>query len=305
MQRGGTDRSAKQKPSEEAGLLLSEAFALAPCPQPPLIQYTDEEYNSLLSTVDPRWTRAETDHLMTLCAQFDLRWNVIADRYSWEAAPPPPSTDNGSATGPKAPPLQRNMEDLKARYYSLAKILLVAREGEDAVANHDFVRYPYNYAHEMERKRQLALAWARVTGMENPEDARVLEEAAAIEARQAAEKQASKASESIGAGDPQARAVVAAAVANVTKPEVPAEEGFPSFFSPQGIPVKPKPGVYVRSAHTQEIGNTQVESSPLSSPLVRALLSPGSLPRPFLSAPTRSVAAKSVSSSPHPWPRPT
>lgn len=43
------------------------------------------------------------------------------------------------------------------------------------VANSDIVKNPYNHAHEMDRKRQLALAWARGTGMENPEDARVLE----------------------------------------------------------------------------------------------------------------------------------
>lgn len=52
----------------------------------------------------------------------------------------------------------------------------IAREGgEELVANVDIVKNPYNYAHELDRKRQLALAWARGTGMENPEDARVLE----------------------------------------------------------------------------------------------------------------------------------
>ena len=49
--------------------------------QAPVLTYTDEEYSSLLSATDIRWSRAETDHLMDLCAQFDLRWNVISDRF--------------------------------------------------------------------------------------------------------------------------------------------------------------------------------------------------------------------------------
>ena len=41
------------------------------------------------------------------------------------------------------------MEDLKARYYTLARQLLVAREGGDtAVANHVLVKQPYNAQQE-------------------------------------------------------------------------------------------------------------------------------------------------------------
>eukprot|EP00951_Prasinocladus_malaysianus_P038266 scaffold418827_cov46-Prasinocladus_malaysianus.AAC.1 len=59
--------------------------------------------------------------------------------------------------------------------YATLMCVQIAREGEDAVSNLEIVRHPYNYAHELERKRRLALAWAQSTGMENPEDARVLE----------------------------------------------------------------------------------------------------------------------------------
>ena len=39
----------------------------------------------------------------------------------------------------------RSVEDLKERYYSIARRLLAAREGgEPAVANHTLMRYPYN-----------------------------------------------------------------------------------------------------------------------------------------------------------------
>mmetsp|Transcript_36457 Transcript_36457/g.102972 ORF Transcript_36457/g.102972 Transcript_36457/m.102972 type:complete len:412 (-) Transcript_36457:166-1401(-) len=201
-----------------------------------LIVYTDEEYISLLASLDPRWSRSETDYLMDLCVQFDLRWNIIADRYHFEGGP------------------KRSMEDMKLRYFSLAKALLVAREGEDAVANHQYVKLPYNFGHEMERKRQLALSWARLTGTENPEDAWVLEEAAAIEARRKVEAKAAQAS----VISQENRPAAAAAASAVIRPEAPAEEGFPSLFSPLGTPLKPKAGVYARSAHTQEVGNTQV-----------------------------------------------
>jgi DNA methyltransferase 1-associated protein 1 len=59
------------------------------------VQYTDEEYEAYLQ--DDSWTRSETDHLMQLCAQYDLRWPVIVDRYT----PTPP----------------RTVEELQQRYY--------------------------------------------------------------------------------------------------------------------------------------------------------------------------------------------
>ena len=44
---------------------------------------------------------------------------------------------------------ERGVEDLKARYYTLARQLLIAREGGDAaVANHVLVKQPYNAQQE-------------------------------------------------------------------------------------------------------------------------------------------------------------
>jgi hypothetical protein len=155
-------------------------------------------------------------------------------------------------------------------------LLQIAREGEDAVANHELIRNPYNFAHEMDRKRHLAIGWRNSTGIENPEDARVLEaralgaslhllsfmpdftdslfvsaslpnsisvapltsfflqEAAAIEARQAAESKAAR----VSVIEKQNRSDAAIAATSVMRPEAPAAEGFPSFFSAQGVPIK-------------------------------------------------------------------
>ena len=41
------------------------------------------------------------------------------------------------------------MEDIKARYYAVARQLLVGREGtEDSVANNVLVKHPFNLTHE-------------------------------------------------------------------------------------------------------------------------------------------------------------
>lgn len=45
--------------------------------------------------------------------------------------------------------VHRSMEDIKARYYAVARQLLVGREGtEDSVANHVLVKHPFNLTHE-------------------------------------------------------------------------------------------------------------------------------------------------------------
>ncbi|KAK4904897.1 swr complex subunit, partial [Elasticomyces elasticus] len=61
------------------------------------------------------WTREETDYLMQLVADFDVRWIVIADRYD------PSEISHASHDGnvpPTYPP--RTTEQLKARYYQMA-----------------------------------------------------------------------------------------------------------------------------------------------------------------------------------------
>ena len=60
---------------------------------------------------DEDWTKEETDYLWDLCAEFDLRWMVITDRYEWEGK-------------------ERTMEDLKDRYYSGVRNLLAGRTPE-------------------------------------------------------------------------------------------------------------------------------------------------------------------------------
>lgn len=142
-----------------------------------IFKYDDDEWDNVL-VKDPAWTRGETDYLLELCELFDLRFLIIADRYAvghlyWlplSAATlnqPPSNTYAPEAAQlyscfvswllicERALPVQypggvhRSMEDIKARYYAVARQLLVGREGtEDSVANNVLVKHPFNLTHE-------------------------------------------------------------------------------------------------------------------------------------------------------------
>ena len=47
-----------------------------------MLAYNDEEYGSLLASLNSDWSREETDHLFELLQRFDLRFLVAHDR--WE-----------------------------------------------------------------------------------------------------------------------------------------------------------------------------------------------------------------------------
>ncbi|KAK4055236.1 swr complex subunit [Microbotryomycetes sp. JL201] len=67
--------------------------------------YTSDEYEQYLK--DPSWTKEETDHLFELAHQYDLRFIVMADRWSL--------------------PTERTVDMLKARYYSVCRSLIANR----------------------------------------------------------------------------------------------------------------------------------------------------------------------------------
>ena len=109
-----------------------------------ILTYTDEQYESLLKSDD--WTKAETDYLMELCQDYDLRWILIADRYEPGDVPRHGTSttaieETGDAMvldsaidGQNIPPLtpttqypSRTMESLKSRYYTIAAKLFELR----------------------------------------------------------------------------------------------------------------------------------------------------------------------------------
>jgi DNA methyltransferase 1-associated protein 1 len=81
-------------------------------------EYTDLQYSLKLER--PEWTKDETDYLMALVKEFDLRWPLIWDRYEYQ---PPVSETNADALITVTKP--RSMEDLKARFYFIADQMLI------------------------------------------------------------------------------------------------------------------------------------------------------------------------------------
>ena len=78
--------------------------------------YTDDQYESHLR--DDEWDKAETDYLVDLAIEYDLRWVLIADRYDYQPAEMRPEMEDGMAI--MIQPKPRSMEDMKARYYDVA-----------------------------------------------------------------------------------------------------------------------------------------------------------------------------------------
>uniref|UniRef100_A0A7N0UUB3 Myb-like domain-containing protein n=1 Tax=Kalanchoe fedtschenkoi TaxID=63787 RepID=A0A7N0UUB3_KALFE len=131
-----------------------------------IIKYTDEEYEKYL--INPMWTKEETNQLFDLCEQFDLRFVVIADRFS-------PS---------------RPVEELKNRYYSVVRAILLARAASPAdVADHPLVKEPYDVSREIERKRALSMLLSQSKHQER-KDSEILAEARRITQARAAAKAA-------------------------------------------------------------------------------------------------------------------
>ncbi|KAK9161783.1 hypothetical protein Syun_008124 [Stephania yunnanensis] len=115
-------------------------------------------FNVFNPFVNIMWTKEETDHLFELCEQFDLRFIIIADRF----------------------PSSRSVEDLKNRYYSVSRAIVIARAPSPAdVSENPLVKEPYNARRETERKRALSMILSQ-TKQQERKDAEVLAEAKRI-----------------------------------------------------------------------------------------------------------------------------
>ncbi|KAF7332045.1 Myb-like domain-containing protein [Mycena kentingensis (nom. inval.)] len=101
--------------------------------------YSDEEYTTLLQDED--WSREETDFLMNIVQEFDLRWHVIHDRYEF-----PQPEDK--------PP--RTMEDLKDRYCSVCRKLIRSRPSPDEATRQTLLTsFNFEKDREVLRKKYL------------------------------------------------------------------------------------------------------------------------------------------------------
>lgn len=107
-----------------------------------IYRYDGEEWLNVISRdnalVQMGWTKEETDYLLDMLEQFDLRFVVVADRYNFPGGQ------------------SRTLEDLKDRYYSIARKLMMAREGTDStLLNQLLLRQPYNANQDRARRSAL------------------------------------------------------------------------------------------------------------------------------------------------------
>ncbi|KAF5581370.1 SWR1-complex 4 [Fusarium pseudoanthophilum] len=91
-------------------------------------QYSEGQYQQSLQHND--WTKEETDYLLELARDFDLRWPLIWDRYEWN---PPATNGEADADGDESKAIvpatrPRSLEDLKARYYEVASKMMAAQK---------------------------------------------------------------------------------------------------------------------------------------------------------------------------------
>ncbi|KAF5590426.1 SWR1-complex 4 [Fusarium subglutinans] len=91
-------------------------------------QYSEGQYQQSLQHND--WSKEETDYLLELARDFDLRWPLIWDRYEWN---PPATNGEADADGDESKAIvpatrPRSLEDLKARYYEVASKMMAAQK---------------------------------------------------------------------------------------------------------------------------------------------------------------------------------
>jgi len=126
--------------------------------------YTAEEYEAHFT--DASWTKEETDLLIDLCKQFDLRFIVIADKFQ-QVYP------------------GKTIEELRDRYYTIArKKLELGLEGkknlESSTPDMHLFKYKFNIEHERKRKEQAEMLFSR-SGEEIEEEKRLFTEYKRIE----------------------------------------------------------------------------------------------------------------------------
>lgn len=84
-------------------------------------KYTQEQYEQHL--MSEGWDKPETDYLVSLVHEYDIRWILIGDRYDYQ--PAEERAEGDDSMGVVMPAKQRTMEDMKARYYEVAAKTMV------------------------------------------------------------------------------------------------------------------------------------------------------------------------------------
>lgn len=124
-------------------------------------EYTDQEYETHLKSDD--WDRRETDYLVGIVMEYDLRWPLIYDRYEYQPAEMLSTEEDSMALTMQ--PKQRSMEDIKTRYYAVAARTMVLHQPLSSMSNEEFELHEkmtkYNPVVETTRKKLAEVLQAR------------------------------------------------------------------------------------------------------------------------------------------------
>ncbi|EEP77063.1 conserved hypothetical protein [Uncinocarpus reesii 1704] len=145
-------------------------------------RYTDEEYDKYLQS--DFWRREETDYLMDLVEEFDLRWVLIADRYDYQPKIPESESNSTALVAASKP---RTMEEMKSRYYTVAGKMLAIEHPLSEMSQSEFNLYETMMKFNPERERQrkeLAIVQFDRSKEEVQEEALLLEELKRIVAQE-------------------------------------------------------------------------------------------------------------------------
>lgn len=139
-------------------------------------QYTDEQYNAQLQS--DKWSKDETDYLLALVQEFDLRWPIIWDRYDYQ--PPAPQIDAGSEAAAMVEPLKtRTMEEMKKRYYDVGAAMMAVNTNQANMNNAEFellqLMRKFDPLQETNRKRYAEAAFRRTKEESKEEESLLLE----------------------------------------------------------------------------------------------------------------------------------
>lgn len=170
LQDGGQEQNGEKKESEAERDIEDSAFAKFNV-RIQVPQYSQDQYQVSLQKED--WTKEETDYLMEMASDFDLRWPLIWDRYEYQ----PPATngvtdadgDESKAIVPATRP--RSMEDLKARYYEVAAKMMAAQKPVQYMTQQEYALHE-TMAHFNPKQEKLRKEFAMNSMSRSKEEAR-------------------------------------------------------------------------------------------------------------------------------------
>jgi DNA methyltransferase 1-associated protein 1 len=130
-------------------------------------KYTNEQYEAQMKNED--WSKEETDYLVDLAYEYDLRWIVIGDRYEYR--PSKRSEESEDAVIEAKP---RTQEDLRARYYDVAAKAMVLQNPLSSMSSSEFDAYEkmtkFDAGKETQRKKYAEQLMQRTDEDKNEEE---------------------------------------------------------------------------------------------------------------------------------------